>query len=96
MGSLITRPFTLQSDTIKINAATQGGYIIAELAEPYWFDPKGKAIEGFSAKDFDVFKEDSISHTLSWRGNSNLARLKGKRIMLKIAMVHSQLYSFTI
>jgi len=96
MGNLITRPFILQSDTISINAATQGGYIIAELAEPYWFDPKGKLIEGFSAKDFDVFTGDNICHTLSWRGKKDLSQLRGKRLMLKLAMKHSQIYSFTI
>lgn len=96
MGNLITRPFILQSDKITINAASQGGKIIAELAEPCWYDPRGKVIEGFSADDFDVFTGDSICHTLSWRGNSNLSKIKGKRIMLRMAMVHSQIYSFTI
>lgn len=96
MGNLITKPFILQSDKITINAATQGGYIVAELAEPYWYDPKGKVIEGFSAKEFDVFTGDSTNHILSWQGNSDLSRLIGKRIMLKMAMVHSQIYSFTI
>ncbi len=96
MGNLVTRPFVLESDKITINAATQGGYIIAELAEPYWYDPKGKVIEGFSADEFDVFRGDSNCHELSWRGNSDLSKIKGKRIMLRMAMVHSQLYSFTI
>ncbi|MCX7705302.1 MAG: hypothetical protein N2115_03465 [bacterium] len=96
MGNLITRPFVLQSDKIVINAATQGGYIIAELAEPYWYDPKGKIIEGFSASDFDVFTGDSTNHILSWRGCKDLSCLKGKRLMLRMAMVHSQIYSFTI
>jgi len=96
MGNLITRPFILESDKITINAATQGGYIIAELAEPYWFDPKGKIIDGFSADDFDIFTNNSTCHTLSWRGNSNLSKLRGKRIMLRMALVHSQIYSFTI
>ena len=96
MGNLITRPFVLQSDKISINAACQGGKIIAELAEPYWFDPKGKVIDGFSANDFDVFTGNSINHTLSWKGKSDLSHLKGKRLMLKIAMTHSQIYSFTI
>ena len=96
MGNLITRPFVLQNNRITINAATQGGKLIVEIAEPYWYDPKGKVIDGFSADDFDVFTEDNICHTLSWRGNSDLSKIKGKRIMLRIAMIHTQIYSFTI
>jgi hypothetical protein len=95
-GTLITRPFTVQSDAIAINAATYTGEIIAELVEPWWYDPTGKAIEGFSAKDFDVFKGDSVSHKLTWRGRSDLSGLRGKRVMLRMAMYHAGIYSVTV
>lgn len=95
-GCLVTRPFTLAGDCIEINAATQGGRIVAELVEPHWHDPEGKPIEGFSADDFDVFEGDSIRHRLSWRGRSDLGRLRGRRLLLRMMLVHAQIYSFTI
>jgi len=95
-GSLITRPFTLQSDHIEINAVVHHGEIIAELVEPYYHEPEGKPIEGFAAKDFDVFKGDSVAHQLSWRGKSDLSSLKGRRLMLRMLLHRAELYSFTI
>jgi hypothetical protein len=95
-GALITRPFTLQSNAITINAATYTGEIIAELVEPWWYDPSGKPVEGFAAKACDVFRGDSIAHKLSWRGKSDLSSLKGRRLMLRMSMCHAELFSFTI
>lgn len=96
MGNLITRPFTLQSDSITVNAVTHGGQIVADLVEPYWHDPEGKAIEGFAASDFDVFKGDSIAHRLSWRGRDDLRPLRGRRLMLRMALTHAEIFSFTL
>jgi hypothetical protein len=95
-GALISRPFTLQSDRIEINAAAHHGEIVAELVEPYYHEPEGKPIEGFTAKDFDVFKGDSLAHKLSWRGTSDLSSLKGRRVMLRMLLQRAELYSFTI
>jgi hypothetical protein len=95
-GALVTRPFTLQSNAITINAATYTGEILAELVEPWWYDPSGKPIEGFAAKDCDVFREDRVAHTLSWRGKSGLSSLIGRRLMLRMSMCHAELYSITL
>lgn len=95
-GALITRPFTLQSDHIAINAVTHHGDIVAELVEPYYHEPEGKPIEGFAAKDFDVFRGDSTAHRLSWRGNSDLRSLKGRRLMLRMQLQRAEFYSFTL
>lgn len=94
-GTLVTRPFVIQNDHISINARADRGEIIAELVEPWWYDPSGKAIEGFAAKDFDVIREDNVTHRLSWRGKSDLSALKGKRVLLRIALYHAGIYSIT-
>jgi hypothetical protein len=96
LGAMITHPFTLESDHITINAATQSGRIVAELVEPWWREPEGKPIPGFGKEDFDLFEGDSISHNLSWRGRSDLSDLCGRRLLLRLSMYHAQLYSFTI
>lgn len=96
LGALITQPFTCQSDQVLINAATYGGEITAELVEPDPREVRGKPIEGFEAKDFDVFRSDSIAHPLSWGGNSDLSALRGRRLMLRMSMYHADLYSITL
>ncbi len=96
MGNLITRPFTLESDKIAINARCFGGRIEAELVEPDPYDPNGKKVEGVAASDFDTFTGDELHHTLSWNGNSDLGHLRGRRLMLRMALVHADLFSFTI
>ncbi len=96
-GALLTRPFVVHGEQITINATTRpSGEIIAELVEPYFHEPEGKPIEGFAAKDFDVFRGDSVAHPLSWKGNSNLKALKGKRVMLRMLLRHSDIYSLAI
>jgi hypothetical protein len=96
LGALITRPFVLQGERILINAATHGGEIVAELAEPYYHEVRGKPVEGFTADEFDVFRGDSIAHTLSWRGRSDLSALRGRRLMLRMSLYHADIYSITL
>jgi hypothetical protein len=95
-GALITRPFVVQNDAISINAHTHWGEIVAELSEPYYHEPEGKPIKGFTAKEFDVFRGNSIAHKLSWGGRSDLSSLKGRRVMLRMTMQRANLYSFTV
>ena len=90
----------LQSDSIAINAATYRGEIRYELVEPDHEaergDTKGKPITGFTSDDCDVFCGDDTSHTLSWRGSSDLSTLRGKRLMLKMALTHADIWSFVL
>ena len=95
-GALVTRPFILQGDSITINAAAPYGEIVAELSEPYYHEPEGRPVEGFTAKDFDVFHGDAVAHTLSWRGKTDASALRGRRLMLRMMLKRAQIYSFTI
>lgn len=95
-GALITRPFVLQNDHITINARTDHGGIVAELSEPYYHEPEGKPVEGFTAKECDTFTGDGTAHKLSWRGSGDLRALKGKRLMLRMQLQRAQIYSFTL
>lgn len=95
-GALITRPFTLQSDSITINAATYGGEIKYELTEPYYHEVEGKPIAGFSAAECDNFEGDDIAYRLSWRGSTDLSALRGKRLMLRMQLRHADIYSITV
>ena len=95
-AALVTRPFTLQSDRILLNAATHGGEIVAELVEPDPHEPRGKEIEGYGAAHFDVFTGDETAHALSWRGKSDLSALRGRRLMLRMSLYHAEVYSFSL
>ena len=95
MGNLITRPFTLAGDAITFNARCVHGRIVAELTQPDLRDPRGRLIQGFTQDDFDVFTGDHTAHRLSWRGRSDLSALRGKRLMLRMALTQAEIYSFT-
>ena len=99
-GAMITRPFVVESDEIIINARAPYGEIRFELVEPFLEatqgDPEGKTIPGFTQNDCDAFRGDDIHHKLSWRGNSDLNTLLGKRVMLRVALQHAEIFSFTI
>jgi len=99
-GALLSRPFVLESDTIEINARTYGGAIRYELVAPYHEkdrgNPAGKPIAGFTQDDCEVFRGDELNFKLSWRGGSDLSTLRGRRVMLKMALQHAEIYSFTI
>lgn len=96
MGNLVTRPFTITTPAIEINARTFGGEIVAELVEPWWQEPQGKPIGGFAAKDFDVFDGDSARHRLCWRGVSDLSSLRGRRVLLRLSLKRAEIFSITI
>ena len=83
-------------DRILINAATYGGKVKAEFVEPDLQEVRGKRIKDFAAEDFDIFRADSIAHPLSWRGSSDLSSLRGRRLMLRMSMYHTDLYSITV
>jgi hypothetical protein len=98
LGALITRPFTLQSDAIFINARAWSGEIRAELVE-VWSERKegdfgGRKIKGFTAADFQTFRGDSTRHELRWKGD--LSTLRGKRLLLKLALSCAEIWSVTI
>ena len=88
-GSLTTKPLKFTGKNLTINAAAEKGYVLVEV-----LDENGYPIDGFSKKDWDTFSSDSVRHTVTWKGKSDLASLQGRCIQLRFYLKQAKLYSF--
>lgn len=89
-GTLVTRPFICEGDTLEINAQARCG-----LAAVAVLDGEGTQYPGFGKIDCAVFDSDSVRHAVTWR-HASLGSLKGKVIRLKFYLRNARLYSFQL
>ena len=103
-GEFTTVPFTFEGSHLQVNAWTRfGGGITVEVA-----DPSGEAmgrfadgkeavdaatVEGMSFEDSDPITGDHLSHTVTWRGGSDLSAWTGRPIRLRFRMRRARLHS---
>ena len=87
-GSLTTVPIVFNGERLEINAAVKpGGRIRIEV-----LDPAGRPLQGFGASD--PFTGDNLRHTVTWSGQTAVARLLGKPVTLRFHLEDAQLYSY--
>jgi hypothetical protein len=91
-GSLRTRPFTVGSDRLYINAeiAASGGL------KAGFVDPDGRPFEGFGLEDCDGIWGDNVAHEVSWRGSTEIRSLGGRTARLVMELSEASLYSFRL
>ena len=88
-GTLVTKPFVLESDRLRINIDTSAsGDSRAGL-----LDEDGTEIPGFGLADSDRIQENDTQYVLSWRGSSDLSKLVGKRIKLLLKSRSAKLFA---
>ena len=90
-GTLITKPFLVDGDSLSINAAARGGSVAIAV-----LDEHGIQHEGFSRADCAVFDGDSVEHRVTWRTKTSLDDLRGRPVRLKFYLRNAELYSFTV
>ena len=88
-GTMITKPMTFTGNTLKLNANALGGSIYAEL-----LDANGNPIAGYTKADCNIITTDSVSHTVTWNGNSDVSGLEGQTVTLKLYASNAEVYSF--
>lgn len=89
-GEMLTVPFTYTGDHLALNFATSGaGEVRVEIQ-----DADGKPLPGLSLEDCDPLIGDRIAGTVSWRGQTSLARYVAKPIRLRFQIVDADVYSF--
>ena len=88
-GTLTTKLLTTSGDCLIVNANARYGLVRVEV-----LDADGKPIEGFSKDDADPITDDSVRHTVTWNGSSDVTSLKGKTFALKFYLERCKLYSF--
>ena len=88
-GLMTTRPLVFTGRALGINATANDGAVRVEIR-----DESGKAIPGFGLNDCDVFSGDSVRHTVTWNGKSDLTDLYGRVIQLHVRTRRAKLYAF--
>ncbi|MCA9103406.1 MAG: hypothetical protein KDA63_19760 [Planctomycetales bacterium] len=88
-GEIVTRPITFSGSELVLNyQADAGGGVSVEI-----LDEAGEPIDGFTSSDADRLEGDSVRGVVSWNGSSDLSKLAGKPIRLRIDAKDADIYS---
>jgi hypothetical protein len=88
-GELLTKPLRFEGRALEVNLATSAaGSLRVEVQ-----DADGSPIPGFALADSEEMIGDEIERTVSWRGNPDLASLRGRSIRLRFVLRDADLYS---
>ena len=87
-GVAISRPLVFSGQALELNVATgAGGGVRVGLIDA----DTGQVIAGF--EESDEFFGDQVATVVQWKGVSDLGKLAGRRLRLKITMYEADLYS---
>lgn len=89
-GSLTTPPviFAGKNLNLNINTSSAGSAKVALL------DPHGQPLAGYSSEDCDPIMTNNVRHTVTWKGQADVAALAGKPLRLKFDMRSCKLFAF--
>ena len=87
-ASARTRALRFDHRFMVLNADAGGGSIRVGLE-----DVLGTPLPGRSIEDCDPVCIDAVSHVLSWRGNSDLADLRGRHLQLVMEVDNARFYA---
>jgi len=91
-GSVVTKPFRLDDDTLEVNADATAGRLLVDV-----LDAVGQPIEGFTAKMCRSITTDDLRHKVAWKSEKQLASLVGQTIRLRFHLEGpAKLYSFQV
>ena len=89
-GECITKPLMFSGSKLAINYATSAaGSIRVEIQ-----DANGKPLDGFRLEDCPEVFGDSLERTVSWKAGSDLSKLAGRPVRLRMMLKDADLYSF--
>jgi hypothetical protein len=92
LGTITTKPFKLEGDTLQVNVDAGDGRFYAEI-----LDADGKPIPGFTVNEARIFGGvDQLRLEPWWKEQKDLSSLKGKTIRLKFYLYNAKLYEFQI
>ena len=91
-GTITTKPFKLEGDTLQVNVDATDGRFYAEI-----LDADGKPIPGFTVNEARIFGGvDQLRLEPWWKGQKDLSSLEGKTIRLKFYLYNAKIYAFQI
>ena len=109
LETLITKPFVVTGETLQLNVDATRGRVRVGIGEykpvltlkgtTYSIDPhlmEQNVLPGFTRDDCVPVEVNSIEHTVQFKNGASLNALQGKKVVLFIEMLDSNLYSFRI
>ncbi len=96
MGGCSTLILAFTGTRLVLNAWTRfGGEILVELADASRDNRRthAPAIAGRAFGDCDPISGDHLSHTVTWRGQSDLSDWAGRPIRVQLRMRRARLYA---
>jgi hypothetical protein len=88
-GELLTKPIVFAGSRLEINFSTSAaGSIRVEIQAP-----DGKPMEGFALADCPEIYGDAIQRVVGWQGGSDVSKLAGRPVRLRLVMRDADLYS---
>ena len=92
LGTITTKPFQLEGDTLQANVDAKKGRFYVEV-----LDADGKPIPGFAVNEAKLFGDvDELRLEPQWNSHEDLSALKGETIRLKFYLYNAKLYAFQI
>ena len=88
-GELLTKPLIFQGSELAMNMSTGAtGGIRVEVQ-----DAGGTVVPGYAMDDCHEVWGDDLARTVKWEGGSDLSRLAGQPVRLRIRLADADLYS---
>lgn len=88
-GEFTTRPITFSGKELSLNVATSAaGLVQVEICST-----DGVPSPGFTLADCDIIYGDALDRRVSWQGNTSVASLIGRPVVLRVVMREADLYS---
>ncbi|MCL4692240.1 MAG: hypothetical protein KJ060_06995, partial [Candidatus Hydrogenedentes bacterium] len=88
-GTLVTKPLTLDGDTLYLNADAEGGEIRVEILDA----ESGNPIEKFGGSDCTAVLTDSVRHAIKWNESDGIDSMRERPVRLRINLKNAHLYA---
>mgnify|MGYP000892873034 CR=1 FL=1 len=90
-GMMTTKPFIFKGERLSLNVSTSA----AGRVNVGFYTLDDKPVPGYSLSDCVTVRGDSTDLTVRWKGvGSDLGKLSGKPVIMKIKMCDADVYSF--
>ncbi len=90
-GEMVTKPVRLDGDMMVLNMSTSAaGSVRVEIQ-----NADGKPIDGFTMDNADPLFGDDIERAVTWNGTSDMRKLRGETVRLRIALTDADVFSIS-
>jgi hypothetical protein len=89
-GTLVTKPFVFDGDTLEINYRTSAAGSVGIEVQ----NPDGQAFPGYALADCREIIGDEVERVVAWANGTNVNPLAGQTVRLRFEMKDADLYSF--